>query len=287
MLNPPAAAVLAPKNHQTWSETAYDWMLRSQQMQAHYSMPYDPSTAAWSFIRPSERNGTGIAFVDAALAKHNGSTLPVVELRGSHRTGKTWTLITLAARFVVETRLSRFRSDENIDIEELPQVVILDCNQDAMASRLLRAVRSVLLRQLPEDDGLENEIISCMSRIHYIFSEDMAGWVPTLESLRSGLSSVSSDHPTLILWDGFLSDTGEAAERMEVIRQLTRLMRDCTILLVTTALPTRRFAVWDKHVTQRITLEQMNPIPEGGHDFVATVQNNRIPYTITSGGILC
>ena len=287
MLNQPGAVVLASKDRQTWSETAYDWMLRFQQMQAHSSMPHDPSSAAWSFIRPSERSGTGIAFVDAALAKSNVSALPVVEIRGSHRTGKTWTLITLAARFVAETRLSRFQSEENIDIEALPQVVILDCNQDAIAPRLLRAVRSVLLRQLQKDDGLEKAIISCMSRIHYVCSEDMAGWVPTLESLRSGLSSVSSDHPTLILWDGFLNYTSEAAERMEVIRQLTRLMRDCTILLVTTALPSRRFAVWDKHVTHRITLEQVNPIPEGGHDFVATVQNNQIPYTITSGGILC
>lgn len=225
--------------------------------------------------------------MDTALAEHSGSTLPVVEIRGSHRTGKTWTLVTLAARFAAETRPSRFRSEKDIAIEELPQVVILDSNHDAIASRLLCAVRSVLLRQSSEDRGLQQETISCLSRIHYVFSEDMAGWVPTLESLRSRLVSASSDHPILLLWDGFLSDVGEPAERMEVIRQLTRLMRDCTVLLVTTTLPTRRFAAWDKHVTQRITLEQVIPIPEGGHDFCATVQNSQIPYTISSGGVLC
>jgi ABC-type ATPase with predicted acetyltransferase domain len=286
-LDAPAAAAIAPKDQHSWSESAYEWLLRSQQIQARSSVPHDPSSAAWSFARPSERNGTGIAFVDAALTKHGGSALPVVEIRGSHRTGKTCTLVTLAARFVTETRPSRYRSEQDIDIEKLPQVVILDSNQDAVASRLLCAVRSVLFRQSPEDHGLEQEMTSCMSRIHYVFSEDMAGWVPTLESLRSRLASASSDHPTLLLWDGFLSDVGEPSERVEVIRQLTRLMRDCTALLVTTTLPTRRFATWDKHVSQRITLEQVNPISEGGHDFCATVQNNQIPYTISSGGILC
>jgi hypothetical protein len=193
----------------------------------------------------------------------------------------------LAARYAAETRPSRFRSKKDTAIEELPQVVILDSNHDAIASRLLCAVRSVLLRHSPEDHGLQQEIASCMSRINYVFSEDKAGWVPILESLRSRLVSASSDHPTLLLWDGFLSDVGEPAVGMEVIRQLTRLMRDCTVLLVTATLPTRRFPAWDRHVTQRVTLEQVNPIPEGGHDCCATVHNSKIPYTISSGGILC
>ena len=288
-LNPSAA--IPTNDQQSWSESAYDWLLRSQQQQAHVAVPHDPSSAAWAFTRPSERNGTGIAFVDAPLKNmQTNDALPVVEIRGSHRTGKTWTLITLAARFVTETRSSRFPSEPDTAIEELPQVVILDSNQDALAPGLFYAVRSALLRQSPDalpPDALEREISSCLSRIHLVFSEDMAGWVPTLESLRYRLASLSTDHPTLVLWDGFLSGAGETAGRMETIRQLNRLLRDCTILLVTTTFSTRKFAEWDKHVTHRITLERLNPIPEGGHDYVATFHDTRIPFTITPGGVLC
>jgi len=287
--HPGDVSVTHTKERKSWSESAYEWLVRAQQIQARSSVPINPSSAAWAFVRPSERNGTGTAFVDAALTKRVNDSLPVVEIRGGHRTGKTATLIGLAARFVAETRPSRFRQEEDAEKEELPQVVILDCNQNMVAPRLLCAVRSALLRQAPalSEDGLENETILCMSRIHVVSSEDMGGWVPALESLRSRLSPISSDHPTLVLWDGFMDGTSEVAERMEVIRQLTRLTKDCTVLLITTTLPTRKFALWDKHVTQRITLEQMSVLPEGGHAFVASVQNTRMPYSITAGGVLC
>lgn len=290
--NHPVGDPLTHENtRKSWSESALDWLIRSQQIQARSSVPVDPSSAAWAFVRPSEKNGTGTAFVDAALTKNVHGSIPIVEIRGGHRTGKTATLITLAARFVAETRPSRFRSEgETRETGELPQVVIFDSNVDMMASRLLCAVRSALLRQSPDalsEDILEKETILCMSRIHIVSSEDMSGWVPALESLRSRLSLVASDHPTLVLWDGFMGGPSEVAERMEAIRQLTRLARDCTMLLITTTLPSRKFALWDKHVTQRITLEQASGVTEGVHAFVATVQNSRVQYSITAGGVLC
>lgn len=278
-----------PKEGQSWSESALDWLVRSQQIQARSSKPVDPSSAAWAFVRPSEKNGTGTAFVDAALTKHINGSIPIVEIRGGHRTGKTATLITLAAKFVAETRPSRFNEKEADTRQELPQVVIFDSNLDMTPSRLLCSVRSALLRQSSggttlSEDALERETILCMSRIHVICSEDMSGWVPALESLRLRLSLVPSDHPTLLLWDDFMCSNSEVTERMEVIRQLTRLTRECTLLLITTKLPTRKFTLWDKNVTQRITLEQVNT---GEHAFVATVQNTRTPYSITAGGVLC
>lgn len=273
-----------------WTESAYDWLVRSQQIQARSLEPVDPSSAAWAFVRPSPKTGTGTAFVDAALTKHVNSSLPIVELRGSHRTGKTATLITLAARFVTDTRPSRFQeAEQDAEKEELLQVVVFDSNLDVMASRLLCAVRSALLRQSPDalsEDGLEQETIKCMSRIHVVRSEDMVGWVPALESLRFRLSPVASQHPTLLLWDDFLSGPSETTERMEVIRHLARLTKDCAVLLITTTMSTRKFSLWDKHVTQRITLEETDG---GGHAFVASVQssNTRVPYSITAAGVLC
>jgi hypothetical protein len=249
----------------------------------------DPSSAAWAFVRSSAKTGTGTAFIDAALSKNQISSLPIIELRGRHRTGKTATLITLAARFVADTRPSRFqRAQEDEEQKELPQAVILDSNLDFVAPRLLCAVRSALLRQSPDvlsDDGLEQETIKCMSRIHIISSEDTMAWVPALESLRFRLSRVASHHPTLFLWDDFLSGPSETTERTEVIRHLNRLTRDCTLLLITTTMwPTRKFSLWDKHVSQRITLEETNG---DGHPYVASIQNIRIPYSITAAGVLC
>mmetsp|Transcript_8199 Transcript_8199/g.14845 ORF Transcript_8199/g.14845 Transcript_8199/m.14845 type:complete len:283 (-) Transcript_8199:133-981(-) len=272
-----------------WTESAYDWLVRSQKIQVRSSVPVDPSSAAWAFVRSSAKTGTGTAFIDAALSKNQISSLPIIELRGRHRTGKTATLITLAARFVADTRPSRFRrAQEDEEQKELPQAVILDSNLDFVAPRLLCAVRSALLRQSPDvlsEDGLEQETIKCMSRIHIICSGDTMAWVPALESLRFRLSRVASHHPTLFLWDDFLSGPSETTERTEVIRHLNRLTRDCTVLVITTTMwPTRKFSPWDKHVSQRITLEETNG---DGHPYVASIENIRIPYSITAAGVLC
>lgn len=227
--------------------------------------------------------------------KHSGD-IPILEVRGGHRTGKTATLLTLAARFVVDTRPSRFAAQEqNIseqqqEEKELPQVVIFDSNLDITPSHLLCHVRTALLRQSSLDstlseDTLEQETILCMNRIHIVSSEDMGGWVPALESLRARLAPRATNHPTLLLWDNFMCNNSEVTERMEVIRQLNRLLRDCTILLITTTMPTRKGGLWDKYVTQRILLEHVGE--HGHHKFCATVQNTKTPYSITAGGVLC
>jgi hypothetical protein len=281
----------------TWSESAYEWLLRSQQQQAQAAFPHDPSSAAWSFVRPGQ--GTGVSFIDAVLKKHS---MPVIELQGDHRTGKSWTLLTLAARFVVSTRASGFpRSDDtnatpttaDDSLHSLPQVVLLDSHQDVLGSKILASVRTALLRT-PEDmpeETLQKEIAACLGRIHVVMAEDVVGWVATLEALRCKLSKVS-EHPTLILWDGFLSDirNDNNAGRTEITRQVTRLLKDCKVLLITTS-TTRKYGPWDnKLVAQRIRLERLDSsgaAPQGQHDFVATFQDVRIPFSIARGSILC
>lgn len=270
-----------------WNETAYEWLQRSQQLRAQAAIPRDPSSAAWAFVR---RPNTGVSFVDAALKRRQApGVMPVVEIRGNLGTGKTSTLVTLAARFVVETCPLRFQGP-NQESALLPQVVILDGNQDMAATRIACAVRSILLRQCDDlpHDKFDSQMASCLDRIHIVFSGGVAstGCVSTLESLRCKLSE-SPDHPTLVLWDGFLAETSEVSERMEVVRQLQRFLRDCTIFMVVACPYNSRIpGGYDKLVTHRIRLDQA-PVT-GGHDFSAFLhgQDTPIPYSLSLGGVL-
>jgi hypothetical protein len=156
-------------------------------------------------------------------------------------------------------------------------------------------VRTALLRT-PEDmpeETLQKEIATCLGRIHVVMAEDVIGWVATLEALRCKLSKVS-EHPTLVLWDGFLSDirSDDNAGRTEITRQVSRLLKDCKMLLITTSIP-RKYGPWDKFVAQRIRLERLDSSPSAApskgqhHDFVATFEDVRIPFSIARGSILC
>ena len=94
----------------------------------------DPSMAAWRFLRFGK---SGIAPIDAAWKRSRDGTgtsaskqhrreqsqrgrprprlvlPPVTVLEGPKDVGKTWMLLTLAARFVVATRASRFKDFDN------------------------------------------------------------------------------------------------------------------------------------------------------------------------------
>ncbi|CAJ1942332.1 unnamed protein product [Cylindrotheca closterium] len=183
------------------TETALDWYRRSQRQRAAAQIPTDPSSAASAFVR----GASGFAPLDAAWRTPSSSSslssfhpatqhvqhsanhgyvhnYPVVILEGS--IGKTWSLLSLAARFVVVTRASRFdKNDANEDVNEdvnedqvmeeaetptsptstktsnnnsksssssssqQPQVILLDSNWDLTISKLAYMVRSTLLRE--------------------------------------------------------------------------------------------------------------------------------------------
>ena len=331
------------QQQEAWTESAYDWLQRARRRNALAEIPTDPSSAAWSFLRPSSHpalqagassspssalvGGTGIAFIDAVLRRQIPDHLPVVDIRGDALVGKTSTLLTLAARYVVATRPSLFTSaDTTVESSlgtmecsaALPQVILLDSAHNITVSKLTYVVRSTLLRQSTynssqgqsnqtDEESFQCDMISCLSRIHLISVGDPFEWVPILESLRSQLAPTSSDHPTLLLWDDFLDDCSSrvkssAASHMEVIRQVARLLQDCSVCFVSTNIVLdgggagagRRRAQyhdWEKHVTHRIKLERNSHLASTtgtGQEYLATIHGggSRIPFSISLAGIL-
>ena len=184
------------------TETALDWFNRSQRRRIAAEIPTDPSSAAWNFLR---NGSSGIAPIDAAWRIPSANTdLPVVVLEGS--VGKTWTLLSLAARFVVATRSSRFASSSSVTTTEeqsflplnnnhnnQPQVIFLDSTFDMTIPKLSYIVRSTLLRwglnqgeitRQPgiNDQNLDLDLESCLSRIHLSTVDEFNdAWVPILE----------------------------------------------------------------------------------------------------------
>ena len=194
-------------------ETAHDWFQRSKRKRAQDEIPKDPSSAAWAFLR----SGAGISFMDAAFRRHiMADTLPVIHITGD--VAKTWTILSLAARFVVHTRASQFSSSlvhSSGDVVH-PQVIVLDSNQEVTGPKLAHVVRSTLLGHMntsmascEEELQFAKDLTACLERIHVASSCHSTDWVPILESLRHQLAPLASDHPTLILWDGFLQQQDE------------------------------------------------------------------------------
>jgi hypothetical protein len=273
-------------------ETALDWFQRSQRRRAAAEKPTDPSSAAWAFVR----SGTsGIAPVDAAWkTPSTNSNLPIVTIE--RNVGKPWTLISLAARFVVATRPSRFTtststSSNNMEEEEdatcttdLPQVVLLDSNYDMTIPKIAHVVRSTLLRQPQMNEtSLEKDLDCCLGRIHIATVDDMLGWVPVLECLRCKLKGQET-HPTLILWDGYLSESNDESCQMEVTRQVSRLLQDCSIAMVVASRNSTSIVGkidYQKRDSHRIRLERRS-----GKDCFAMVNGSRISFSLSLGGIL-
>jgi hypothetical protein len=291
----------------SWTETAYDWLQRSKRKRREQEHPKSSVSAAWKFVRSP---GTGISFVDAALRRpvppgdhsSSGRALPVVDIRGDAGSGKTWTVVALAARFVCATRPSLFGATDHgggsprrrVPTSREPRVILLDSQRDVTTAKLAYAVRSALLLQSTSDDTddtLRREMEGCFERIHVGTVGCVSEWVAVLESIRNRLEPLqtpASGHPpTLVLWDGFLREPADEAERTEVIRQLARLLCDCSVLFVATALPSTRRYEWDKHVTHRIRLERSAcGSSTSGHGYVARVNGNHFPYSISLAGIL-
>ena len=321
-------------------ETALQWFQRCQraliQEREHTTTsPQDPASAALSFLR----GNSGIAYVDEAWKRisrqrllspagmsqtnshssqsssrhfhqqqHNSS---VVVLEGS--VGKTWTLLSLAARYVVATRASRFaneNSDDNNpfpmtmdeeDVSQQPQVILLDSSFDITPRILRHVVRSTLLRQQSNisEDMVDLELQFCLQRIHVITVDTISDWVPVLELLQYSIRDQKSlPHPTLLLWDGLLSanssrttTSNSTAANKEVDRQLVRLLHHCqekvAVVLTKTCSSHQkrsqyRSPSWEcERQAQKVVLERRN-----GKDCVATIHNKRLPFSLSLAGIL-
>jgi hypothetical protein len=171
------------------TETALDWFNRSQRKRAAAETPTDPSSAAWAFLRGT----SGITPLDTVWRTPSAnSSLPVVVLEG--QIGKTWTLLSLAARFVVATRNSSFASSDeessppsslysNNSDNQQPQAILLDSNFDMTLPKLAYIVRSTLLRESQVNEhNLDQELEECLSRIHFATVDEINdAWVPILE----------------------------------------------------------------------------------------------------------
>lgn len=199
------------------TETALDWYLRSERQRAAAQIPTDPSSAAAAFVRGKSDfapldaawRTPSSSFLPANNSKSYATNHPVVILEGS--IGKTWTLLSLAARFVVFTRASRFSDHEVMEETESPstrpqhnqttsttnfqppQVVLLDSNWDMTMPKLAYMVRSTLLREPSSsssssdtfrvtEETLESEVEDCLRRIHLATVDEVQdAWVPILE----------------------------------------------------------------------------------------------------------
>ena len=263
----------------SFTETAFDWYQRSRRKAAWQEIPRDASTAAWAFCR---NPNTGISFLDAALRRRSrhhhqqhrqqqqrtaDAYLPVViHLTGDNGSGKTWTLLSLAARFVAATLSSKFEQNNNFfndngmmiskeeeeegngdDNDEVdsemkpPCVIVLDSALDITMSKLTHVVRSTVLRQVEEETAStttthtswQRNVTDCLRRIHIAqITNPATDAVPLLEALRHELHHHHHHHhhPTLLLWDGFLY--ADEVTRTEVLRQLVRLQEDCNVFIV-------------------------------------------------------
>ena len=254
-------------------ETALEWferceLFRQQQQRQlpDHEPPTSPCRAAWAFFRGSAclYGGTGNPFVDEALHRRHhhswNNKLPILELRdrhGSRRTGKTHTLVSLAAKFVVATRARLFPHattcsstkktpwTPSIHKQQLPQVIILDSTLGITTLRLIQAVSTQLMlhrtvatsnefdvtndsvttastiqQQLAETD---HDMEDCLSRIHLAIVDDDREWIPLLEALRHELSKPKCDANT-DMSENVLVGAAAAAEEEETQNDVPTLL---------------------------------------------------------------
>jgi len=290
-----------------WTESALDWFDRCDDAQRTRIEPTDPISAAHSFV---EGETTGLAFLDEALIaaapasakkkKSSANASSIVEITGSDSVTTTGTLLSLAARFVVATRPSKFPASTSSSpiIVPPPQVVLIDSLHNISIERLVSMVRGTLLLDSAATTGndttdvdpsaIDLEINDCLSRIHLVFVHDTTTTVAALEALKccrdDDDTSSTKNAATLLLWDGFLSSLPDATARMEVLRQLGRLWREKKSMLLI-ALFSNRPRLENKHVTSRVRLERAS-----GNDekvkYAAMVGTKRFDFTMGTAGVL-
>ena len=262
-----------------WIETALDWLQRSQN--AMKIVPTDAVTAAQAFVNGDA--STGIAFMDEALKTNQQKSKPaILELSG--KAGTSWTLISLAARFVVATRPSKFR--QSPQPTDLPKIVMIDSLHSICIQDLVSAVRGTLLLD-GEIDAIDSDLEQCLTRIHLIFVSDTTPTVAALEALRCKFLTTNEDVPNLLLWDSFLTTIPDKNGKQEIVRQLMRLWRETNVMVVTSS--HRGYSgLDDKYVTCRIRLEAVESTEQKQHEHKATLvgSNQQVAFTIGTAGIL-
>jgi len=229
----------------------------------------------------------------------------------------------------------------------LPVCLFLDSTMDCTSLALAHAVSSMLIRQsslpslppkqqqqqqqqndeafsnndstgnnqaLPSSSSLENledNIASCLARIHLAHVDDPREWVAVLESIRGYFVEQQQQHqqqythtthkresfqqqlpPILLLWDGLYSEPDTTIGiRKEIARQLTLLVQECPVgfIYTTTTNSTSAYRHSNKNsnnmtttafdgnastiiCSQKIQLRCRNDtLDSNGHLFVATI----------------
>eukprot|EP00980_Cylindrotheca_fusiformis_P008236 scaffold1736_cov127-Cylindrotheca_fusiformis.AAC.50 len=103
----------------------------------------------------------------------------------------------------------------------------------------------------------------------------------------------NNNNPTLMLWDGFHSDTKSGQlNQIEVRRQVLRLLMDCSVAMVVTGAAsannnnnTNSNMDWLSDNKQRdvhhVRLEQRS-----GKDCYGIIHGSRLPFSLSLGGVL-
>ena len=166
--------------------------------------------------------------------------------------GKTWLLRTLAAHGAVAG----------------VRVVYMSSLQP---NPLVSVVRALLLREgewTPET--YRERLRECLSNIHTPDLQEPYQLLALLECLDE-----KDDPPTLLLWDDY-EHVGD-----DVDRKLRKLSHELSWTVVTAS--TKRPSDFDKWCPHKIRLVR----EEEGGSMVALVGSHRIPFSISSAGILC
>jgi hypothetical protein len=183
----------------------------------------------------------------------------------------------------------------------LPQVVLLDSNYDVTIHKIAHVVRATLLRQqgMNNDDGLlEQDLECCLSRIHIATVDNLLGWVPVLECLRYKLKQQQGEEKlpptttttTLVLWDGLLSESSsssdDSSQKMEVFRQVSRLLQDCPSTALVATVDNHRTADWLSNRQKKRELHRVRMERRSGKDCFAVVNGSKVLFSLSLGGIL-
>jgi len=270
--------------------------------------------------------GTGISFMDQIFKssdKKNGNI--VFEISGGSGSGKTTLATSLAASYISATSLLD-ESETNTSITsvtQLPKIVILDAEYGIHIPILASSVRAAIIRRYQKrSDGqsvlsamdrstrkeemeIEDEIASALARIHICHPRNCGiGFVSTLEVIRHALDAQSNiSNPIMIIIDSL--GAFEQRERMmeesrsglsgrgDFIRQLGRLLRaNKNVMVFATLTGNYQEDSWNKLVTHKVSLERVKSgtlEEREGFEFVALLNdcNVVVPFSVTSGGILC
>jgi hypothetical protein len=303
-------------------ESARSWLDRSRHFVAKAIEELDgsPRSVAHAFLcrrrlTSTTRSGTGVAFVDCMLSIKNEHRSNVIfEIAGRPETGKTWTLLVLAASYLVQTATRPNRNGgENSDV--WPPVIILDAECGMHMPHLINALQSAILvvQRLPssEDHGhvqsaIQQEIAFHLGRVHWVPLTTKEEIPLLFEVMRPALLSKSAfDAPPMIIIDAINSfessdkiqpDLGVPSTH-EVMRQLDRLLQACqqdiiifASRIITSNASSTTTDLWKRRfVTQTVTLERHNDTTSQ-NEFVAifpsTAKHSPLPFRIEFGRIV-